>query len=186
MKDENIVELFLQRDQTAIDRSQEKYERYLFKVAQNILADEEDVRECLNDTYLAAWNSIPPNNPDVLQTYLVKLVRRIAIDRYRSQNRLKRKASEYALSLDELAECLPSQATIEAQFDASQLNGAINSFLLGLSEQERHLFIGRYYFLDPVKRVAQYCNMGAPKAKSMLYRIRLRLKAYLTEEGFNL
>ncbi len=186
MQDKNIVELYLNRDQSAIKATRQKYERYLMTIAQNILSDSEDSRECVSDTYLAAWGSIPPNNPSVLSTYLAKITRRIAIDIFRKRNRIKRQQSEYDLSLDELADCISSDRTTESEFDLKLLVRLINDFVLTLSEAERHLFIGRYYFLDPLKKVADYTGVSEAKAKSMLYRIRCRLKAYLNEEGFEI
>ena len=106
MQDEKIVELYWKRDESAVRETQEKYENYLYKIAYNILSDKEDSNESVNDTYLAAWNSMPPHKPNVLSTYLGKLTRRISIDIFRKRNRIKRQVSEYALSLTELQDCI--------------------------------------------------------------------------------
>lgn len=185
MQDEQIVELYFNRDESAITETQNKYERYLTKIAYNVLADFEDSKESVNDTYLAAWNSMPPHRPNVLSVYLGKLTRRISIDIFRKRNRDKRKASQYALSLEELGECVPALDGPEEAMDSQLLADAINKFLRSISEDARNAFIGRYYFLDPLKTVAGYCGMSEAKAKSLLFRTRCGLKEYLKKEGFD-
>ena len=186
MQDTEIVELYWSRDESAITETQNKYERYLTKIAYNVLADFEDSKESVNDTYLAAWNSIPPHRPNVLSVYLGKLTRRISIDIFRRRNREKRRASEYALSLEELGECVQVSDGPEETLDSKLLADAINRFLRSISEEARNAFIGRYYFLDPLKAVAGYCGMSEAKAKSLLFRTRCGLKEYLKKEGFDI
>lgn len=184
MQDDKIVELYWRKDEAAIKETQEKYDRYLYKIAYNILADREDSKESVNDTYLGAWNSMPPHKPVTLSTYLGKMTRRISIDVFRRKNREKRKDSQYAVSLAELEECISTgDATVET-VDAKVLGEALNKFLQGVSEEARHAFIGRYYFMDSMKEVAEYCGMSESKAKSLLYRTRLELKTYLEKEGY--
>lgn len=185
MQDAEIVELYWNRDESAIMETQNKYERYLTKIAYNVLADFEDSKESVNDTYLAAWNSIPPHRPNVLSVYLGKLTRRISIDIFRKRNREKRKASQYALSLEELGECVPASDGPEQTMDSQLLADAINKFLRSISEDARNAFIGRYYFLDSLKTVAGYCGMSEAKAKTLLFRTRCGLKEYLKKEGFD-
>ncbi len=186
MQDEKIVSLYWERDERALKETQIKYDRYLTKIAYNILADFEDSKESVNDTYLAAWNSMPPHKPDVLSTYLGKMTRRISIDIFRKRNREKRKASEYAISLTELEDCVAGVGTPEDSLELQFLAEAINAFLRTLSPDARNTFIGRYYFMDSVKEVASYCKMSESKAKSLLFRTRNKLKEYLREEGFEL
>lgn len=186
MQDEKIVELYWQRDESAIRETQEKYENYLYKIAYNILSDKEDSHESVNDTYLAAWNSMPPHKPNVLSTYLGKLTRRISIDIFRKRNRIKRQASEYALSLTELEECISGDNSPEKDYEAKVLGEVINSFLRTLSVDARNVFIGRYYFLDSVKDVANYCGISESKAKTLLHRTRNSLREYLEKEGFEI
>ena len=186
MEDEMIVALYWQRDESAIRETEEKYDRYLTKIAYNVLSDLEDSRESVNDTYLAAWNAMPPHRPSVLATFLGKITRRISIDLFRKRGREKRRASEYSISLSELEDCLSGGNTTEDAIDAKLLGEAINTYLYTLSYQARNAFIGRYYFLDPLADVAAYCGMSQSKAKSMLYRTRQGLKAYLQKEGFEL
>ena len=186
MQDEKIVELYWNRDESAIRETQEKYENYLYKIAYNILSDKEDSNESVNDTYLAAWNSMPPHKPNVLSTYLGKLTRRISIDIFRKRNRIKRQGSEYALSLTELQDCVSGGNSPEQDYEAQILGEAINTFLRTLSQDARNVFIGRYYFLDSVKDVAKYCGISESKAKTLLFRTRNSLREYLKKEGFDL
>lgn len=186
MNDARIVDLYWTRSEDALQQTKEKYEAYLMKVAYNILADIEDVRECVNDTYLAAWNSIPPNRPCVLGTYLGKITRDISIDIFRKKHAAKRYASEYAQSLDELGDCFTDGNTPERELDAKLLNQAINRFLRKLPKENRNVFIGRYFYFDSVKSIAKYCGMSEAKVKTMLFRTRQRLKEYLKAEGFEL
>lgn len=186
MQDEEIIALYRQRDEKAIKETELKYSRYLLKIAYNILSDWEDSSECVNETYLKAWRSIPPHDPKVFSAYLGKITRELSIDFFRTRNREKRKASEYAVSLCELDECVPGGETTELMTDTKLLAEAINSYLRTLSAQARSVFVGRYYFSDSVKEIAGYCNMSESKVKSMLYRIRLGLKKYLTKEGFEI
>ena len=184
MEDEQIVSLYWARNEGAIRETQTKYDNYLGKIAYNILADYEDSRESVNDTYLAAWNSMPPHRPSVLSTYLAKITRRLSIDVFRRRNREKRKASEYAVSLSKLEECVSGGNTTEEAVNVKLLADAIGIYLRLQPEEVRNAFIGRYYFLDPLKEVAAYCGMTESKAKTVLYRTRLGLKAYLEKEGF--
>ena len=184
MEDQQIVALYWQREESAIQETEKKYSAYLTKIAWNILADMEDSRESVNDTYLAAWNSIPPHRPGVLSTYLGKLTRRISIDRFRYRTRGKRQDSQYALSLSELEDCLSAGNTTEEALNLKLLADAIGIFLRLQPEDHRNAFVGRYYFLDPLKEVAAYCGMTESKCKTVLHRMRLKLKDYLEQEGF--
>lgn len=186
MKDQQIVDLYWERKEDAIRQTEQKYGAYLSKVAYNILADFEDSQECVNDTYYAAWNSIPPNRPSVLLTYLCKITRQVSIDVFRKKNSTKRYASEYALSLEELGDSFSDGNTPELEFDAKLLDDAINAFVRALPKDVRNAFIGRYYFFDSLKDVAAYCGMSEAKAKSLLYRTRQKLKDHLVKEGFDL
>ena len=184
MEDAQIVCLHGDRAEHAIREPENKYDRYLTKIAYNILYDMEDSRESVNDTYLAAWNSMPPHKPSVLSAYLAKLTRRISIDCFRCRTRDKRLPSEYAISLTELEDCLSGGNTTEEAVNVKLLADAIGIYLRLLPENARTAFIGRYYFLDPLKEVAAYCGMSESKAKSLLYRTRLGLKEYLKKEGY--
>ena len=186
MKDAEIVALYWERNEVAIQQTQQKYGAYLSKVAYNILSDFEDSKECVNDTYLKAWSSMPPQRPAVLSTYLGKITRQLAIDVFRKKHSAKRYASQYALSLEELGDSFSGGTTPEQALDAGKLDEAIGRFLRTLPEDARNTFIGRYYFFDSLKEVARYCGMSEARAKSLLYRTRQSLKAYLVKEGFDL
>lgn len=184
MEDEQIVSLYWQRDEAAIRETEEKYDRYLHKIAYNILANHEDSRESVNDTYLAAWDSMPPHKPSVLSTYLAKITRRLSIDCFRRRTRQKRQASEYAISLEELGNCVSGGNTTEEIVNVKLLADAIGIYLRLQPEEVRNAFIARYYFLDSIKEVAISCGMTESKCKTVLYRTRLGLKEYLEKEGF--
>lgn len=184
MQDENIVALYWERNEAAIEETKNKYERYLLKIAYNVLADLEDSQESVNDTYLAAWNSMPPHRPSILSAYLGKLTRRISIDIFRRKNRNKRRASEYSLSLAELEECISGGSNPEENMEVQMLAHAINDFLRTLPKDARNLFIGRYYFFDSLQDAAKYCSMSESRAKSLLFRTRCNLRVFLEKEGF--
>jgi len=184
MEDEQIVSLYWQRSESAIVATQQKYGSYLLTIARNILSDLEDSEESINDTYLAAWNSIPPHRPQVLRTYLGKLTRRISIDLFRMRNREKRRASEYAISLAELEECLAGGTMPEEELEEQALADAISRYLRTLPDKARNCFIGRYYFLDSLGEVAWYCGISESAAKSLLLRTRRGLREFLQKEGF--
>lgn len=184
MEDEKIVSLYWQRSESAIRETEIKYDRYLTKIAQNILDNLEDSRESVNDTYLAAWNSMPPHRPAILSTYLGKITRRLSIDCFRTRYRDKRKGSQYALSLEELGDCVSAGNTTEDIINVRLLADTIGIFLRLQPEDARNAFIGRYYYLDSLKEVAAYCGMTESRCKMLLYRTRIALKEYLEKEGF--
>lgn len=182
MKDDEIIALYLKRDETAIRETERKYGGYLTRIAYNVLSDWEDSKECVNDTYLRAWDSIPPHSPECLSAYLRKITRQSLIDIFRKKNSAKRRMSEYAVSLSELEECLSAGNTTEQDADLNLLSQAINDFLRTLSDEARDVFIGRYYFADSIREIARYCRMSESKIKSMLFRTRAGLKHYLEKE----
>lgn len=186
MQDEMIVDLYWQRNENAISETEQKYGPYLTKIAYNILADFEDSKERVNDTYLKAWSSMPPHRPSVLSTYLGKITRQLSIDWLRTQNRAKRKSSEYALSLSELEDCIAGGEAPEQSAELKSLADAINAYLYTLSPEIRNTFVGRYYFADSMKEVSRYYGRSEAKVKSMLYRARQGLREYLKKEGFEI
>ena len=184
MEDSMIVLLYWDRDETAISHTERKYGNYLMKIANNILTDREDSVESVNDTYMAAWNSMPPHRPGVLSTYLGKLTRRISIDLFRKRTSQKRGGGEYALSLQELGDCVSGGADPEKAVESKILAQAIAAFLESQPVQTRRVFVGRYYYMDPVKEIAGYCRISESKVKVLLYRTRQALREYLQKEGF--
>lgn len=184
MEDNVIVDLYWERDENAIRETENKYSRYLLKIAYNILMDFEDSEESVNDTYLKAWNSIPPHKPRFLSTYLGKITRQVSIDIFRKRKSEKRSGSEYALSLLELEECVTDGKTPEQELELQILADTISSYLYSLSEESRNVFICRYFFMDSIREIAGYQNASESKIKSMLHRARIGLKKYLEKEGF--
>lgn len=184
MDDQQIIQLFLSRDEQAISQTERKYGKALYLMADRILKDDDDSCECVNDTYLRVWNTIPPTRPTYFSAYLYKIVRTLSIDRFRARKSKKRACGEYATCLDELAECISGEETPENALEFKLLTELIEVFLKGLPKQQRQVFLCRYYFSEPVKSIAKACNMSESKIKTMLYRLRCDLKQYLYQEGF--
>jgi RNA polymerase sigma factor (sigma-70 family) len=182
MTDCEIVELYWQRDEEAIAATRDRYQPYLFRIAFQILAEISDSEECVNDTYLGAWNSMPPHRPTVLQTYLGKLTRRIAIDRYRKNSAGKRGGGEVTQSLEELQACLPAQVSVEQEIERRELTAAMDQFLRTLSPEKRRVFLLRYWYSLPIAEISALMGFRDSKTVNMLSRIRKALKVYLEQE----
>lgn len=182
MTDKEIVSLYLERNENAISETERKYDAYLIKTAYNILYDLEDSKEKVNDTYFRAWNIIPPNKPERLSAFLAKITRELSIDEYRRKHSEKRKATGYALALDEIGECIPSGASPEKEAELKVLCEKVNEFILSLPEEQRNIFVCRYFFFDSVKDISSYYGFGESKVKSVLFRLRNKLKEYLERE----
>ena len=185
MDDARIVSLYWDRNEQAIEESKSKYGGYCHAIAYRILADHEDANESVNDTWLAAWKSMPPHRPSVLATYLGKITRRVSLNRWRDRNREKRGGGEVALSLDELAECVPDRQNMERTMELTELTEAINRFLHDLSDIERDVFVCRYWFLASLREIGEKFGFSESKTKSMLFRTRKKLLAFLEKEGLN-
>lgn len=183
MEDSQIVELFWARNEQAIDATAKKYGNYCYRIAYNILSNDDDANESVNDTYMGAWNSIPPHRPSVLSTFLGKLTRRISLNKWRNQNRIKRGGREVFLALDELSECIPSQHNPEQSVEQKELAQAINCFLSTLRQTERDIFVSRYWFLASIKEISLRFDFSESKTKSILFRVRKKLMTYLAKEG---
>ena len=183
MDDRQIVALYWQRSESAIAQTAAKYGRYCFTIANNILQSKEDADESVSDTYLAAWNRIPPHKPAVLSTFLGKLTRRISLNRWRSRNAQKRGGGQIILALEELSPCISDGTDASAWVEQKELTAAINRFLSDLKEQERNVFLCRYWFFASIDEISRRTGFSESKIKSMLHRTRNRLKAYLQEEG---
>ena len=173
LSDADIVDLYLERDETAIEVTQRIYGGYCLAVAMNILDSLPDAEECVKDTYLRAWNSIPPQNPPSLKVYLGRLVRHLSIDRLRTNTRQKRNR-EFDVALDELVNCTLPEETDES--DMAALTAALDEFLEGLEPTDRKLFVGRYWHLYPVSRLAQAYGLTANSTSVKLHRLRERLR----------
>ena len=182
--DEEIVGLFLERDQRAIDLVGRRYGSFLLSVCVNVLGSAEDSEECLNDAYLRAWNSIPPNRPDNLKAYMAKLARAAAIDRYRYSNRQKRGGSEETGAIDELEEVLSGGDSPAEEVESGELAAALNRFLSKLPQRDRICFVKRYYFSEPVPRIASEFGVPVSTMYDTLASIRKKLRDSLEREGF--
>ncbi|MFD2114600.1 RNA polymerase sigma factor [Paenibacillus yanchengensis] len=185
MEDQEIVHLYLQRSQQAILETKRKYGAYCRTIARNILSSARDMEECENDTYLAVWNAIPPTKPRKLSVFLGRIIRNIALDKH-SYNTAKKRYREFEVILSELESCLASTDTVETAFEAGELANEINHFLYGIEEQARNLFIRRYWYSDSIANLSIRFNMSNSKVKSILFRTRNKLRAYLVKEGVNL
>lgn len=186
MEDTQIIALYWERDERAISETAEKYGRYCHSVAYGILQNNEDSEECVNDTYTGAWNSIPPHKPELLSAFLAKITRRISLNRLRSRLTKKRGGGQYAVTLGELEECIPSSFAAEDMLQTHELTRILNEFLEELSTEERRVFLCRYWYLDPIKDIAKRFSFGESKVKMMLKRTREKLLTHLEKEGITL
>ena len=181
MQDSQIIDLYFARNQEAIAATSAKYNSYCMKIALNILNSSEDREECVNDAYLAAWNSIPPNRPEKLSAYLGKLTRNLSLNRYKSNTAERRGGGEFALSLDELDDCIVD--SIAEEQTEEELGRYISDYLYTQSKEMRQVFVRRYFFNDSIVDICEKFDMSESKVKSMLHRARLGLKTYLGENG---
>ena len=184
MEDNRIVELYFERSEAAISETQKKYGKYCNYIAYNILNSQLDAEECVNDTYLRAWESIPPERPSVLKSFLGKITRNLALDRYDKAHALKR-GGNAELALDEIGECIPSEDGREMS-DEIALRDAINGFLATLPKQTRIIFMRRYWYLSPVKHIAGDLGLSMSSVKVTLMRTRKKFKEYLEKEGISI
>lgn len=182
MEDQEIVELFFARSERAIAQLQDKYGNRLMKIACNILNDRLDTEECVNDAYLAVWNTIPPQNPDHLFTYACRIVRNLSVKKYHA-NKARKRNSQYDVALDELGECIRSKETVENEYAAKELAEEINRFLGTLSKENRMMFVRRYWFSDSIADLARMFNTSSKNISVRMLRIRQKLKKYLEKEG---
>ena len=182
MDDKNIIELFYERSEQAITELSKKYGLLCKKVTDNILNNHLDAEECVNDAYLAVWNTIPPQNPDSLVSYVCRIVRNQAIKKYHENTALKRN-SIYDTSLDELEEVLPSSASVEGELEAKEVSAIIDRFLETLDKQSRTMFIRRYWYSDSIEEIALSFKTSKHYISVRLSRIRKALKKYLVKEG---
>ena len=183
MTDAEIIALYWQRSERAIDESDRAYGSYCNTVAYNVLGTREDALESVNDTWFAAWNAMPPHRPDSLKAFLGKLCRRIAISRLRKNNSQKRGGGEAMLALEELTECLKSRSDPAEAVEAKELAAGVDRFLATLSRQDRVIFTARYWYLLPVEQIAGRLGLKGGTVKSSLYRSRGKLRRYLEKEG---
>ena len=182
MNDKDIIELFLERNESAISETDRKFRQYCRKTAQNILGNESDAEEAVNEAYLGLWNSIPPHIPENLAAYLGRITRNISLKILRSRKTMKHGGGEAELVFDELEECVKSPQNIEKDIEMSELGGFINKFLEQLPDTERRVFMCRYWYFDSISDISQRFGFSQSKVKSMLMRTRKKLRKMLEKE----
>ena len=186
MDDAKIVQLYWDRNEQAILATADKYGNYCASIAKNILGNHEDAEESVNDTYLNAWNSMPPHRPSILSTFLGKIVRNLSIKRYKHNTADKRGGGQATVVLDEIAEFVSDADSVEQEIDRKELVTAIDSFLDRLPTDKRNIFICRYWYFDSISDIANRFRMTENNVSVTLNRLRLKLHNYLLERGFEL
>lgn len=186
MDDKQIIELFYERSEDAIAKTSEKYGSFCYYIAEHILHDRQDSEECVNDTYLKAWETIPPQAPTKLSAYLGKITRNLALGKYRYNSRKKRGEGVNAEVLEELAECIAAKDNTEAVAEEQMLVELLNSFLKELPEERRKMFLQRYWYMNSIKEIAAEWSVSESKVKMTLLRVRAELKQRLESEGIYL
>ena len=184
MEDSRIIELYWQRDEDAIAESDLKYGTYCRTIAYNVLHDHEDSEECVNDTWLHAWNTIPPQRPNVLRMFFAKITRNLSFNRYHANTAKKRGGGEIPLVLDELAECIADEGDAAAAYEARELGERLRTFVKDLPEREGNIFVRRYFFTDSVTDIAQRYGLTKGHVAVILNRTRKRLRRVLEQEGY--
>ena len=183
MEDTAIIDLYWQRSDQAISETDRKYGRYCHRIAYNVCADDRDAEECVNDTWLRAWNRMPTERPSLLSVFLGAITRNLALDRWRAKHSLKRGGGEIPLALDELNDSVRGSVDPEKLIEAKELEQAIDRFVNDLPETEQLIFLSRYWFLAPVAEIAEKAGCTQSKVKTTLFRLRKKLRIYLQEEG---
>jgi RNA polymerase sigma-70 factor (ECF subfamily) len=182
MEDPDIIDLYWERSENAISETDAKYKSLCMHVASNILHDTSDAEECLNDTYLAAWNTIPSKRPKYFPAFLCRIVRNLALKRL-EHNSAKKRNPEILLSLDELDDCIPSGEDVEKSFDSAELGRTISCFLRSQPRRNRVIFLRRYWYYDSIAAIAKNFGMTENAVKQLLFRMRGQLKKHLESEG---
>lgn len=183
MEDSRIIEMYWQRDEQALILTRRKYGAYCRTIAMQILHSREDAAECENDTYLRAWNAMPPDRPQGLRAYLGAITRRLSLDRWRERKSQKRGGGEVALSLEELGECVGSADTVPTAVETAELSAVLSDFLRSLPTVECDLFLRRYWYFDSIAQIAKCYGFSESKVKMTLGRTRDKLREVLEKEG---
>ena len=182
MTDTEIIDLFFERSEQAITELAKKHGGAVRRVAYNILGNQQDAEECVNDTWLGAWNAIPPARPSPLRTFVCRIARNLAAKRYHA-NTARKRNSRYDLTLDELADCVPAREDVEESVAARELAESINAFLDTLPYEDKFLFMRRYWYADPLPEAARLAGMRYGTAAVRLHRVKEKLKIHLLKEG---
>lgn len=185
MDDKRIVELYFERSEKAIEETQIKYGRYCYSIAYNILFSNEDSEECVNDTYLRAWNSMPPQKPSKLSSFLGRITRNLALDRY-DFNHAQKRSQNLEIALEEIGEAVPESGNLDSLLGEIALRDAVNSFLASLPKRTRQIFMRRYWYLSEIKDIASDFSMSETSVRVSLSRTRVKFKAHLEKEGITL
>ena len=184
MNDDQIVALYWQKNADAIIETDSKYGAYCFAIADNILHNMEDAEECVNDTWLNAWNAIPPQKPRSLKVFLAKITRNLSFNRFHAKTAEKRGGGEIDLVLEELAECIASESDVESAYEARELGQSVKLFIRSLPERDGNVFVRRYFFTEPVAAIAKRYGLTENNVMVILSRTRKKLKMQLIKEGY--
>lgn len=182
MDDKTIIQHYWDREERALSETAEKYGRFCSSIADNILKNREDTKECVNDTYLKTWNTIPPQRPEIFPAFLGRIVRNLAFDRYRMSGSEKRGGGQTETVLEELDECVPDKSA-EIECEVSELSIALDEFLETLPEKKRKILVLRYWYTESVQDIAVELHMSESNVSATLNRLRKKLRSYLTERG---
>lgn len=183
MEDEKIIGLYFKRDESAISETANKYGNYLYKIAFNVLSDNEDSEESVNDTYLSAWNTIPPEKPKIFSAFLSKITRYISLNKHRAKKAEKRGGGEIDAAFEEIEECVPDKNNIYDEIETKELAKIISNYLKKLPKIERKIFVCRYYYLDSLSDISKQFGFSESKVASMLHRTRKKILSHLEKEG---
>ena len=181
--DDKLIALFFDRAEDAVERTEQKYGRYIYSIAHNLLNDEEDSKECVNDTLCILWPHLPPDKPNCFKSYIAAIVRHAALERLKSRSREKRVPLGNITNLDELAECLPSSDSVESAQEQAELKRLLDRFVKGLSKRKRYIFISRYYLFDSIERIAHALHTSPSTVSRDIAAIKKELKKELIEGG---
>ncbi|MBP3238373.1 MAG: sigma-70 family RNA polymerase sigma factor [Lachnospiraceae bacterium] len=184
MDDVQLINLYFERSEAAITETENKYGKYCRTVVGNVLQNAEDAEEVMNDTYLAAWNAIPPAKPNCFKAFIGKIARNLALDRFKRENAQKRGGGEIVGLADELADVLPDKETTESAFEAKELTRHINEFLAAQPKDKRRIFVLRYWYMKSMDEIAESEGLGISNVKVSLMRLRQALKEHLKTEGY--
>ncbi len=184
MDDSDIIALYFDRDESAIPQTAAKYGTYCYAIAEHILANHEDSEECVNDTWLHAWNAMPPTHPAHLKLFLARIARNLAFNRFHARKTARRGSGEMLLVLDELAETIADARTTEGVVEEKELSGCISRFLHTLPERDCGIFLKRYFYVLPVREIAAQYQLSEKHTSTALSRTRKKLAAYLRKEGY--
>ena len=183
MEDHAIIELYWERAEDAISKTAAKYGGYCYTIAYNILSNNEDAEESVNDTWLAAWNTMPPRRPKLLAAFLGKMTRYISLDRWKNRTARKRGGGEVPLVLEELEECISGDDSVEKEYLQKEFAESLNQFVENLPDVERKVFLCRYWYMDSIETIAEHFGFSESKVASMLHRTRGKLRKMLEQEG---